>query len=364
LNAYFIYRIRKNKQILPLLKKILNGCILAEILLYFIGFFFRKSLAIEWYALIQKMDGFWGVFSLYLVTFLFFFDILQYLNSKGKLPFRLKKNTISVFVITCAVAFFAYIGSQMQTSKDNYVEPKIEELSISYDSRDSIPLKTHYKLLLVSDIHLGYIIHKKTLQKQVSFINAQNADIIVINGDLVDYYLEALEEQKMDEELKKLYAPQGVYFIPGNHEYKIDAEKALDWISRTGITVLRDSIVEIDERWELIGRDDRKNKDNRMAWDDLMAKTDSTKFRVLATHQPNDINGVIDYDIPLILCGHTHGGQFFPVNLFLFLEQKNPYGVKMIKQSFTYTTSGLGLSGFPFRISSHSEAVIFNIEIY
>jgi predicted MPP superfamily phosphohydrolase len=210
---------------------------------------------------------------------------------------------------------------------------------------------------------LGYLIDKFVLQKYINAINAQQADLIVINGDLIDYYLEPLEKQRMHNELKRLSAPHGVYFVPGNHEYKIDAEACLEWISNTGIRALRDSVVTIDKRFQLIGRDDRKNKENRMEWASLLNKSDATMGRILFAHQPGDIKEAVESNIPLIVCGHTHGGQIFPTNFLGVFLFHNLYGMKREGNSCSYTTSGLGLSGFPFRIGSDSEMVIFNIEL-
>jgi predicted MPP superfamily phosphohydrolase len=245
------------------------------------------------------------------------------------------------------------------------MEPQIKEYSFHLYSAasDTLKVQTNYKLLVVSDLHLGYLIDKKVLQKYVNVLNAQQADLIVINGDLIDYYLKPLENWRMDEELKKLSASQGIYFIPGNHEYKIDAKANFEWIRKTGISVLCDSVVTIDNCFQLIGRDDRSNKDNRMEWEQLLARTDSTMPHILFSHQPGDIQDGIKSNIPLIICGHTHNGQLFPVNLLVPLIYYNAYGLKKEGNSSFYTTSGLGFSGFPFRIGSESEIVIFNIEI-
>jgi predicted MPP superfamily phosphohydrolase len=270
---------------------------------------------------------------------------------------------VSIIGTIAFIAFFVYIGFHFHSSNDRYLEPQKRNFSIELNTacNDNIQNGESYKLLVVSDLHLGYIINKEALKKYVSVINAQNADIIVIAGDLIDFYLEPLEIQKMDEDLKCLYAPHGVYFIPGNHEYKIDAEIDLEWIRKTGITVLRDSVANIGSKLQLIGRDDRKNKENRMAWNDLMIQTDSSKAQILIAHNPKDINEVAD--IPLVICGHSHNGQVFPINFLCRILYPNSYGFKRKGNVCTYTTSGIGLSGFPLRICSESELVIFNVEI-
>jgi predicted MPP superfamily phosphohydrolase len=367
LNAYFVYRIGKNKRINPFLKYLLYSLIGLETLVYFTGLFAREYLPIEYSAFIHKINAFWIIFSIYFLGLLFVFDLIFYLNKKWVFYIKLKYKALICIDIIVFATFFTLIKFHFHSSKDNYIESQIVDYSFRFQSPvpDSAQTKTKYKLVLVSDIHLGYLIDKKVLQKYVNILNAQQADILIINGDLIDYYLEPLIAQNVENDLKQLYAPQGVYFVPGNHEYKIDVEACLEWIRKAGISVLRDSVVTIDNQLQLIGRDDRKNKGNRMEWDKLMAQSDPTRARILITHQPGDIKEVSEYNLPLILCGHTHRGQIFPVNLIGFLLFHNPYGLqKESASSYSYTTAGLGLSGFPFRIGNESEIAIFNIEFY
>jgi predicted MPP superfamily phosphohydrolase len=89
-----------------------------------------------------------------------------------------------------------------------------------------------------------------------------------------------------------------------------------------------------------------------------------TKPCIFLAHQPGDIRDAYRYGIPLTVCGHTHGGQAFPANLIVHLQYPNSYGLKGNGESYSYTTSGLGLSGFPLRVASNSEVVVFDIEIY
>jgi predicted MPP superfamily phosphohydrolase len=264
------------------------------------------------------------------------------------------------------LGFFVFIAFNFHASKDNYIEPEMNEFSLQFNavSGDTLSVKEQYRIAVVSDLHLGYIIDKTVLEKYIQLINAQQPDIIVIDGDLIDYYLDPLNEQQMGEELKNLQASQGVYFIPGNHEYKTDPDVNFNWIRETGIPVLRDSVINIGHHLQFIGRDDRRNKKERMDWDSLMVQSDTSRIRIFFTHQPNDVNQeVLDYNLPLIVSGHTHGGQLFPMNLLNSWIFPNNRGMKQKGDTYFYTTTGIGLSGFPFRISTQSEFVIFNIEI-
>ena len=364
LNAYFIYRIRKSRLIHKSLKWVLYFLIGAETLLSIVGFLGRGSMPLESYALIQKISIFWTVGSIYWLSLLLGFDFIFYLNKKWVFHVKFKEQTIRFLGVIVLLLFFSHVGYYLRSPKDNYLEPQIVNLSYEFElirnETDTIETKNDYKLLVVSDLHLGYLIDKKVLEKYVDFINDQQPDIVVINGDLIDYYLEPLKEQQMGEELRRLQASYGTYFIPGNHEYKKDVEANFEWIRQCGIPVLRDSVVTIG-KLQLIGRDDLKNEENRKDWNQLMAQTDSTKTHVFFTHQPNDRKDAITNNIPLIISGHTHNGQLFPGNWLIHLFHSHSYGAKKEGESYLYTTSGLGLSGFPFRISTESEVVIFNL---
>jgi predicted MPP superfamily phosphohydrolase len=367
LNAYLIYRTGKNRHIHIGFKYLFYSLTGLEVLLYFTGLLGWEYLPGEYFAFIEKANAFWVIFFAYFASLLVFCDLIFYLNRKRFFRVKLGSKGLNTVYITVFVSFFTVTGFHFQTSRVNYLKPQIREFSHRFHSlsSDTVRTKSKYKLLLVSDLHLGYLIDGKVLREYVNLLNAQEADILIINGDLIDYHLEPLKNRHIEDELKRLRATRGVYFVPGNHEYKIDVEACLDWIRGTGIYVLRDSVVTIDSHIQLIGRDDRKNRENRMEWEKLAAQSDPTKTGILITHQPGDIREALPYNFPLILCGHTHHGQIFPVNLSNSLLFHNPYGLqKEGASSWSYTTSGLGLSGFPFRIGSRSEMVIFNIEFY
>jgi predicted MPP superfamily phosphohydrolase len=366
LNAYFLFRIKKSKELGRFPKRFLYVVFILETLLYFIGLAGKEYMPSEYFVWIYKIDVYWSVFFIYLVVLLSVSDVILFLNKKWAFYIQFSPRSLRWVSALLILLFFVCIGRQFQASRDDYLPPEIKEFPFSFAvvSNDTVEIRTTYRLLVVADLHLGHLINKDVLKKYVEIINAQHADIIVIDGDLIDYSIEQLEEQGMDNELKKLHAFYGVYLIPGNHEYKGDPEANFQWISQAGITVLRDSVANIGDHLQLIGRDDRRNKAYRMNWEQLVARSDTDKVRILFAHQPQDINqAVLDENIPLIVSGHTHNGELFPMNWINRFIFPNSYGMQKDGNSFFYTTSGLGLSGFPFRIGTESEMVIFNIGI-
>ncbi|MDL2256693.1 metallophosphoesterase [Bacteroidales bacterium OttesenSCG-928-I14] len=366
LNGYYLFRIGRNKKMPKGLKWSLIILILLEVCTYFVGYFGRELIPFEYYSEIQRISAFWVIASMYFAVLLSIYDLVWWLNKRWVFRVQFRYKVLFTFFTLATIGFYSFIVLNTYIGRDNYAEPQVKEFGFDIDSptlpNDSIR-QLSYKILTVSDMHLGYVIGKEATRKYVDFINAQSPDIIVINGDMVDYYIEPLDEQEIDKELKRLYAPKGVYFIAGNHEYKVDVNPVLDWVRKTGMIVLRDSVVNMDNEMWLIGQDDRKNKEQRLGLENLLSQIDTTKFHILFTHQPTDIPEAYKLNVPLTVAGHTHNGQFFPGNLFR-LVMNHFHGRHEYKGSVSVTSSGVGLSGYPFKIKSESEVLIFNIKIY
>jgi predicted MPP superfamily phosphohydrolase len=366
LNAYLLYRIRRSKFLGSSVKRFLYLLFGSEIILFLTGFFGREWIPAEYFVYIFKINAYWSIFFVYTTIILIICDLILYLNRKWIFYVKIKESIIRSAFIGLSLAFFTYLGLHLKTGENNYLAPQIKEIPVPVHlvSNDTI-VKTSYKMAVISDVHVGYLIDTNVLRHYVQAINELQPDIVVINGDLIDYYLKPLNDQEISADLRRIEAPEGVYFVPGNHEYKRDQEANFQWIRQSGLILLRDSVANIGAYLQLIGRDDRKNKDERQTWDQLLAQTDPKKVHILFAHQPQDVTKeVLAGNIPLIVSGHTHGGQIFPVNWINRMIFSNSYGMMKRENSYCYTTSGLGLSGFPFRIDSESEIVVFNIQIY
>ncbi len=365
LNAFLIYRIWKSRDLSSFFKYTLLIIYVCETLLYFTGLLFGNRLSVDTVKIIQEINGVWVIFQLYLTFLILIFDLIFYF--KRYLYFsKFREKTIRQTKIIVFNSTLFFIGFQLYIGYNNYKNPVAKHFDYTFNQSPNSgtkPLQT-YKMVLASDIHLGYIIGKNMLEKYVDLINSQHPDIIVINGDLIDYDMRPLVEGKMQDELKKLKANKGVFFIPGNHEYKLNPDIRLKWITQSGITILKDTIINIDEKLWLIGRDDASNKKNRKTMPDLMTGFDTGKPCIMLAHQPKDIKESCEWNIPLTLCGHTHRGQVFPANLLSNWLYTNSYGWQKRGNCTSFTTSGLGLSGFPLRIGSRSEIIVFDIKIY
>jgi uncharacterized protein len=209
-------------------------------------------------------------------------------------------------------------------------------------------------IVAVSDIHLGNVVRKGRLIKWVELINKQNPDLILLDGDIIDHSYRAVVLQQMDKELRKLKATYGIYAVPGNHDYYAGIEQAIDFMKQSGIQVLRDTAVIVDDRVVLIGRDDMTNR-NRKSLKDILSGMHSDLPKIVLDHQPLSLKESIESQIDFHLSGHTHNGQIFPLNKIVARIYEQGYGYKKSGITQVYVSSGLGLWGAPIRLGTQSE---------
>ncbi len=227
-------------------------------------------------------------------------------------------------------------------------------------------LQKPYKIVQISDIHIGGLIDKDFIKNLVVKVNILNADIVVITGDLVDTKLEFAK--KALDELRNLKSTFGTFFIVGNHEYFHGVKPIIDYVNSLGIKVLENENIYIGEAnkgFYLAGVYDRFGFRYGSYIPDINKALENCEKSpvVLLAHQPKYLKDLEDTSkIDLILCGHTHGGQIFPFNFLVKLEQ--PY-VKGLHQhnEFTqvYVNKGTGFWGPPMRLGASSEITVLNI---
>ncbi len=286
----------------------------------------------------------WLVFTLYMALALALFDLLRLFHIRCKYSFYL-----SLFLVLSLLGYGNYHYQHPDTRVINMVINKPADTG-------GEPLR----VVAVSDIHLGYATNKTMLAKYVRMINAQRPDLVLIGGDLIDNSVAPLRYEHMEEELAKIYAPLGVYMVPGNHEYISGIEDSERFIARTPIVLLRDSVVTLPNRIQLVGRDDRQNK-GRKTLGQLAASLDKGRPIILLDHQPYDLEKTEEAGVDLQFSGHTHRGQVWPMSWIVDQLFELSYGSKRIGNSLIYVSSGLSLWGPPFRIGTDSEMIVFNI---
>lgn len=217
-----------------------------------------------------------------------------------------------------------------------------------------------YKVVQISDMHIGALIDEAFVQDAVARINALQPDIIVITGDLVDAPIERVHDAI--KTLQYLKSEFGTYYIVGNHEYFHGIEAIMEHVSSLGIRVLQNESLKIgsDEHpfW-ISGVYDYFGYRYGDFKPDILKATQNindTAPTLLLAHQPRYIHNLNNFKPDLILSGHTHGGQIWPFNYLVSLTQPYVKGLhKLTNNSYIYVNSGIGFWGPPMRLGSQAE---------
>lgn len=219
--------------------------------------------------------------------------------------------------------------------------------------------KAGYRIVQISDVHVGPTIGKDFIEDVVARINALKPDLVAITGDLVDGSVSELAEHVAP--LAKLRAKDGVFFVTGNHEYYSGADEWIGHLGTLGVRVLRNEHVRIgdDDGFDLAGIDDASShgfgnghgSDLKKA----LAGRDESRACVLLAHQPRGIELADELGVDLQLSGHTHGGQMIPWNFLVRLQQPFVAGLHKLARAQIYVSRGTGYWGPPMRVGAPAE---------
>lgn len=231
------------------------------------------------------------------------------------------------------------------------------KVRVAIDLKTEKQLERPLKMVMVSDLHLGYHNRRAELARWVNLMNAEKPDMILIGGDIIDRSMRPLLEERMHEELKKLQAP--IYACLGNHEYYSQYEEALQFYRDAGIHLLIDSVTVVNGI-QVVGRDDRF-KVHRKSLPELMQSVDGSRYTILLDHQPFHLDQAEKAGVDFQLSGHTHYGQVWPVSWVEKGIYENAYGPLQKGKTQYFVTSGLGIWGGKFRIGTQSEYLVVTL---
>ena len=217
------------------------------------------------------------------------------------------------------------------------------------------------KVALISDVHLGHVRNGSFLRRMVTKILSEVPDAIFIAGDLYDGT--AIDAGRAAEPLSKLTAPQGVYFVAGNHEQFGDDGVYLSAIAAAGVRVLTNEKVEADGL-QIVGVPFRNaTQDAHLASVLNSVSIDRDRASILLTHAPDRPEIAEAAGISLQLSGHTHLGQFIPWSwMARRIYRQFVYGLSRIGKMQVFTSSGAGTWGPPLRLGSNPEIVMLQFE--
>ena len=236
---------------------------------------------------------------------------------------------------------------------------RIRVRKISVKLQNLPPEWTGRQAVFVSDVHLGQINSIKFAAKVVRVVNQQMPSIVFIGGDLYDGV--KVDTAKIIAPLKELIAPDGIYFVTGNHdgftEPSTDSDVAA--IERVGIRALQNQLIEISGV-QIIGVSYRSTSSREKFVQTLAGiQIDPGKPSILLKHIPDNLDVASDAGISLQIAGHTHKAQMWPFSLLTKRIFKGfDYGLRNLNALQVYTSSGVGTWGPPLRVGTQSEIVV------
>ena len=238
---------------------------------------------------------------------------------------------------------------------------------VSMELTTEKPLAKPMKLVMMSDLHLGYHNPRHELARWIDLVNAEEPDMVLIAGDIIDISVRPLIEEDMAAEFRRLKAP--VYACLGNHEYYSGEPRAQQFYRDAGIRLLRDTFAIVDDLC-IIGRDDRTNP-HRKSLSKLTSeyksqisnlKSQTNTYTILLDHQPYHLEQAERAGIDLQLSGHTHEGQVWPISWITNAMYECAFGRHQRGNTQYYISSGIGIWGGKYRIGTRSEYVVIEVK--
>ncbi len=257
----------------------------------------------------------------------------------------------AVPALTAFVTFLGFLNARRRAGVRNVDVPVA-----------GLPARLHgFSIVQISDIHVGATIKRGYVNRIVDAVNALDADMIAVTGDLVDGSVGRLSAHT--QPLGRLYARHGAFFVTGNHEYYSGANAWVAELRRLGLCVLLNEHVVLEHDGEAVvvaGVTDYSahHFDPAHRSDPVAAIAGAPRragVKVLLAHQPRSAFAAAKAGFDVQLSGHTHGGQFFPWNLVVKLLQPFTAGLHRLDDLWIYVSRGTGYWGPPKRFGAPSE---------
>lgn len=277
--------------------------------------------------------------------------------------FRLFKNIFRLFILIliCGVLLLCYA---------RYIEPNMLQVeNVSITSSRLSPKAENLTIAVFGDTHFSDYYTTEDFDKVLNAISKIKPDMVIFTGDLIDHFdIYSGEVGSISEKLSEIEAPYGKYAIFGNHDYGGGAENEYASIMENGgFTVLKNAYHAIDELGiAIIGIDDVIIGYGDPA---IASWGRPDYFNIVLSHAPDVIDEVQDYNVDLMISGHTHGRQ---INLKFFDDYILPaYGKKYIdglygftndRESQLFVNSGIGMTKLPYRFLSPPELTCITLK--
>jgi len=295
------------------------------------------------------LSGLWIAFLYYILLFAILHTILHIIDKF--IHFNLPHTKIASIALALIIGIVAW-----GTWRAFHPTIRIENISSS-----KISSKQSYKIVFLTDIHLGQILGRSYAEKLVKSVNEQKPDLVLISGDLLDERIKYLERENTLEALTKLQSKFGTYMAYGNHDYLDRPELWQQLLEQTGIHVLRNKEVIIDKQLKITGINDWSREKSTDALMNL-SKNNHKYYSILMDHQPRRLDAAAQASYDMYLAGHTHTGQLFPNRLITKGMYKLDYGRLSLGNMTAITNNGYGFWGPPVRTEVAPEMIVIYLK--
>ena len=238
--------------------------------------------------------------------------------------------------------------------RNNY--PQIREYSVEIPQRSSEIRQL--KIAFTADFHLRETTSRRLMDRFVEKVNAASPDIVLIGGDALEGDRQGERLDEFQAQFRRLKSKYGVYGVPGNHDLR--GASAMTFFDQAGIRLLQDAVEQIDNAFYLVGRNDGRFK-GRKSINELLQDCDRSLPVIVLEHRPTDLDNVSQSSADILLSGHTHNGQLFPVNFITKRYYELSWGYILKNRTHVFVTSGIQVWGPPVRTAGSSEILIVNV---
>lgn len=330
-------------------------------------------------AALQKFHNCWLGILIYYGVFVVIVELVCLVLKRLK---KFPKDTTVLRKCAMAIGSFFIVAVLTVSIYGIYHAKQIVVNSYNISIDKEVQGRKQLKVVLVADLHLGYSVGPDMIKDMVTKINACKPDLVIMAGDMFDNSYDAVQEPKVIiEELKKLDSELGTYAVYGNHDINeklfcgfstADASKAIRdkredaFMEEAGIQVLKDESICINDEFYLLGRlDAQKSGDGKNVRKDIYQLTedlDINKPIFVMDHQPRELEEMAKAGVDVQFSGHTHAGQFFPINISCDIIWDNAWGVLKQESMYSIVTSGIGVYGPDMRVGTDSEIMEITID--
>ena len=306
-------------------------------------------LPVEISLVLHILSTLWIGMVFYLFLFFILADLITLILS---LAFPIPKVAIgiAVFILTILTVIYGYIeANRISTRK---ITIKIENLN-----------GKELRIVHLSDLHLGLNFNYLKLKRMIPHINKFSPDLVLITGDILDEKADRINKYK--NLFSEIQSGLGIFAVTGNHEFYAGNQKSIEFLKSAGITLLRNQVLTLNNV-EIAGVDDEEFLRNSKNWKEnlknTLKKAHKENMLILLKHRPTGFDIARENGVGLMLCGHTHRAQLFPLHFITSRVYRYFYGYHIEGKMHIYVNSGLGTWGPPLRLFAPPEIVFITLK--